>query len=616
MLFLFNVQRIFPLIMILIFLIFVSQILAQRELFPDYDCRHVKSEILDYNAWRMQLATTTDGLIEKSAETLYTIENYRAAAENECPLAVFTADAMRVIVCWIQHREQGCYGDFAARLQTHFKTTKLEVLIGTEWPILAILNNNIWLADDAPTLYHYNCIGVPEFTNFLSIFEQASERFGYFHSEDGDWFNQAVAFSFGEIESNWQQANVICPLGFLAANIVKMCMCAWTESICFANHAWYVIQHLSQHRIHTLAGSKWPIISILHFSQQHVKRHNFHLDFNIRELTGMPDFHNLSESYQAVASTALILNKVKHEDLNVKFTIATVVHGEEFSKYLPRFVRRALSVGVKSLFIFTLDRLSYEKCRTLKDYYSDGLACVPGHKSIMNKFLLPLVLLQFDYDVLWLDFDTFLFQDPTPYILSQAYHDDYDLLVGGAFAAECVCSGIMYYKAKKVVKDWLIELVSWMYNHPYEHDQKLVSAFLFAGERVAFPHELPVGDEECKRKVPRWGYLDAGNMFIGARHVDVAGWTGRFEDIVVFHFFHGRSETSEAGYLQNYTREESDWLPLMDMFYGHADEKLFASQARMPWEYDDLQSALLKSRWEARPPDPLPKCSETIPLTL
>ena len=34
------------------------------------------------------------------------------------------------------------------------------------------------------------------------------------------------------------------------------------------------------------------------------------------------------------------------------------------------------------------------------------------------------------------------------------------------------------------------------YEHPYEHDQKLVSAFLRAGERVAFDDELPVRMED------------------------------------------------------------------------------------------------------------------------
>ena len=39
------------------------------------------------------------------------------------------------------------------------------------------------------------------------------------------------------------------------------------------------------------------------------------------------------------------------------------------------------------------------------------------------------------------------------------------------------------------------------YSHPYEHDQKLFSAFLRFGERVAFDQELPVTAEETPSAV-------------------------------------------------------------------------------------------------------------------
>ena len=35
--------------------------------------------------------------------------------------------------------------------------------------------------------------------------------------------------------------------------------------------------------------------------------------------------------------------------------------------------------------------------------------------------------------------------------------------------------------------NWLRELTVWLYNHPYEHDQRAMSAFLNYTEKVSFP---------------------------------------------------------------------------------------------------------------------------------
>ncbi|CAJ1337173.1 unnamed protein product, partial [Effrenium voratum] len=92
------------------------------------------------------------------------------------------------------------------------------------------------------------------------------------------------------------------------------------------------------------------------------------------------------------------------------------------------------------------------------------------------------------------------------------------------------------------VRHWLQKLLVWMYQHPYEHDQKAFSAFLRAGERVAFEEELTVRPEE----MPRWGFLDPETEFVSARHVDVAGWFGDADRIVAFHMLHGDSDESHA----------------------------------------------------------------------
>ena len=48
----------------------------------------------------------------------------------------------------------------------------------------------------------------------------------------------------------------------------------------------------------------------------------------------------------------------------------------------------------------------------------------------------------------------------------------YELLIGYAFASDCICNGFFHFKATPRVVKWLQELLIWLYNHPYEHDQR------------------------------------------------------------------------------------------------------------------------------------------------
>jgi hypothetical protein len=49
----------------------------------------------------------------------------------------------------------------------------------------------------------------------------------------------------------------------------------------------------------------------------------------------------------------------------------------------------------------------------------------------MNKFTLPLVLLNAGVDVFWLDLDVFIFQNPTSLVQSAEWHEGVDLMVRG-----------------------------------------------------------------------------------------------------------------------------------------------------------------------------------------
>ena len=81
-----------------------------------------------------------------------------------------------------------------------------------------------------------------------------------------------------------------------------------------------------------------------------------------------------------------------------------------------------------------------------------------------------------------------------------------EVLLSESFAASCICSGVVLFRPGS--RAWLRELLVWLWEHPYEHDQKAVSAFLLAGERVAPAHTLPVPNTV---PVPRWGTLDGNS---------------------------------------------------------------------------------------------------------
>merc|ERR1719193_339435 len=75
-----------------------------------------------------------------------------------------------------------------------------------------------------------------------------------------------------------------------------------------------------------------------------------------------------------------------------------------------------------------------------------------------------------------------------------------------------------------------------MYNHPYEHDQKTFSAFLNYTESVSLePLDLP--------PIPPWDTLDPINQFVTPDTFEGNGWSGRLEDIVIYHFLNGESDT-------------------------------------------------------------------------
>ena len=220
----------------------------------------------------------------------------------------------------------------------------------------------------------------------------------------------------------------------------------------------------------------------------------------------------------------------------------TMVFGDQYNQFIPRFVQRLLTLGLKNFVLFCLD----EPAMALCEANAPG-RCIPGTPGILNKFTLPLIFLDLGVDVFWLDFDVFLMKDPTPVIIREIERLPLaELFVSGSFADDCICSGLVFFKATDTVATWLRVLLGWMYENVYTHDQKTFSAFLGIDLENKTTPETVSRERLFSRYMnltqPPWGLLDPVTEFVSARVLNTTGWTGNVEDIVIFHFLHGDSE--------------------------------------------------------------------------
>ena len=286
-----------------------------------------------------------------------------------------------------------------------------------------------------------------------------------------------------------------------------------------------------------------------------------------------------------------------------------MVWGEKFSAFLGAFIRRFREVvGRESLLVFAMDKISTERC--LENYVAAG--CISGEtRTIIHKFTIPWLLAKYGVDTMWIDFDVYFVQDPTPYLM-QALHrsasprpepgkistatssttgtdtgdsstpptspshkkptfshqhrpphsltplsakdnEDYEILITGSFASHCICNGVVYFRATDTVITWLLDVINWMYSHPYEHDQKCFAHWLDHTERVTF-RPLPRSTPD----VPKWALLESVEKFVTAAVVEGNGWmSDSWQNIVLFHWLHGDSDSAGAS---------GDWLKTSDVY--------------------------------------------------
>ncbi|CAD7942142.1 unnamed protein product [Amoebophrya sp. A120] len=234
-------------------------------------------------------------------------------------------------------------------------------------------------------------------------------------------------------------------------------------------------------------------------------------------------------------------------DEAVQTVYVTMVWGSLYGKYVPHFcehLRTILAEDASSDFaVFAHDDVSYRSCvqasaaasgivpgsehaaagaaRPSRQHGSATSAtlkgrCFRGYSKALGKFSLSLVLLQLGYDVLYLDFDTYLLRNPTPFLrhLTEGNNNDVEMLVGGSIFDDCINNGVYYLRSTLRTQEWLGRMFKYLYDRPYLVDQKCFSAFLgsnAAYERV--PEEVGIAFAAnpavyVGTSVPSWQPID------------------------------------------------------------------------------------------------------------
>jgi len=416
----------------------------------------------------------------------------------------------------------------------HLYDLPLTVAMGTEWPLYALLYSHDWRWPGIPAGRDYDC----EFSN-RSTAEWPRMRRALWADParpGASWWLDSLRFVFSnKLAFDLYRGSRECLYGVYVMNIVKAMWAADTESSSYYVYAPYV-QWVLYESLHLLGASSWRIFELLHHFTS-LRRHGFRLDFTARELGGLP-FREQGAWLQSqplerhvgllglfdgwrppFAAAVAALRSALQAAGGRRFAYVTMVYGR-MNRFIEGWALRLRTLGVRSLVMATLDEEAYALCTQ-----HHGAQCVRGSISVLNKYTLLLIALQLGIDVMWLDFDIFLVRDPSAAIDRATKGND--VVIGYDYSSDCLCNGFFFLRARPGAHLWLFHLLRWLYDHPYEHDQRAISAFLNYTERIAAePRELP--------PVPRWNAFDVDNEFVNWN-----AWEGRYEELQLVHFVDG-----------------------------------------------------------------------------
>ncbi|CAK9115389.1 unnamed protein product [Durusdinium trenchii] len=462
------------------------------EPFPNHDCVQLPLPVLDWDSLRDGLTTSCGHtrhtrtlhcaawienwqdvvmtVLEKRFGGLASRGGFRAsfealdralgAAWAECPLGTLTLQVARILMC-LTEGDLECFVSHSSWISNELFQIPLTVIMGTEWPIFALLHSYDWSYPGIPRNNDYDCAytnrSTLDWPRLLQALQDDSSR------PDASWWLDLLRYTFdNKLAMSMYVSSSECLYGVYVLNMVKAMWSADTESSAFRIYSPYV-QWIHYESLHLLGASHWRIFELFHHFTS-LRRHNFRLDFTAQELGGLPwraegpwlqqlpreDHLKLlegqvlrhhSESFgdlHRVLQTAL---RALRDD-EPRLVYVTMVYGS-MNRFIAGWASRAKLLQLRNLVLATLDSTAYELC-----LQHHGL-CVRGQVSVLNKYTLLLVALQLGFDVMWLDFDIFLVRHPTK-ALQQA-SQGYDLLMGYDLESDCLCNGFFFIRHWAVV---------------------------------------------------------------------------------------------------------------------------------------------------------------------
>mmetsp|Transcript_75643 Transcript_75643/g.202214 ORF Transcript_75643/g.202214 Transcript_75643/m.202214 type:complete len:383 (+) Transcript_75643:763-1911(+) len=345
------------------------------------------------------------------------------------------------------------------------------------------------------------------------------------------------------------------------------------------------------------------------------KRHGFDLDFRQEELLAPWELLTGRQWWMQEAWTRSFADVVGFALRALPGVVyVTVVFGEAFQKHLGRFIARFLAVTSSSLFVMALDAETHVVCAA---HMQERVGCGWGAtQTTLHKYATPAILTGLGRDVAWIDFDVFLVgPDPTPYLLDLADKAGADIVLAGSLETRCMCNGIFFARATRQVQRWLVHVVEWLYNHPYDSDQKTFAALLNGSEVVDIACPLTA------ERIPKSAVLDPVIQFPNAATTDDNGWVGDPTEMVTFHIMAGEGDAwggLDGGGVRRWLEEHgglhgaSGSAGILDIFYG-AEEPFYHSSE---WAFNipSLREAMELSRKEFRRLDRLDEPCGPVPF--
>mmetsp|Transcript_108258 Transcript_108258/g.171114 ORF Transcript_108258/g.171114 Transcript_108258/m.171114 type:complete len:678 (+) Transcript_108258:62-2095(+) len=218
-----------------------------------------------------------------------------------------------------------------------------------------------------------------------------------------------------------------------------------------------------------------------------------------------------------------------------RLTYVVLLYGNGWARLLERLAVR-LHHQLKVLFpvlVVAIGVDAAEACEKLSaEHHGESLTqrviCwTPGVQSQVHRFTIVNGLLHMGIDVIYVDMDTFMVQDPTPRILAQA--EGRDALFARHADADCINIGVFFLRAGRRTAIWMSQFLAWYHDYPYEVDQRGLHVFL------KLPAEkLKVGYPPKDLVDVRSAVLEDVNEIV----IGDVGWHGMYSRMLIFHWCH------------------------------------------------------------------------------